>query len=381
MPAYFDTGFSVREPMWHGGGLILSDYPTDWNDAREKAGLLWEPETRPAWQLPATIECSGCGHALGTTHAETCVSYLDALGAIRGEDGELKGALDITDAPHLVTPKDVDAEKLVAGITQLPDNKLIVRNDTEHVLGVVGDGYELLDHGEMGNILEAILGLGLKFETAGSCRDGAQVWALAYLDEPYKVVGDDTETFPFIALLNSHDGTGACKVVATQVRVVCWNTYNAASMEGERHGRQFVFRHTAGIHDRIEEAKAALMGVRDEAGEWDELTKELFGMKADEAAFNHFLADFIPDPVGEIVSTRVRNNVDKARTIFKSLYLDSPTNMAHNGTALGLVETAVEYLDHVRGYRNRDTYMGRTLLRAEPLKAKAVSLAREVCAN
>ncbi len=363
MPAYFDTGFSVREPMWHGGGLVLSDYPEDWNDARTKAGLLWEPEARPAWQLPATVECGGCGRTLGTAHDEACVALL--------EDGRID---------NLVTPLDVDPEKLIAGIHALPDHKLIVRNDNEHVLGVVGDSYELLNHGEMGEILEAILGIdNVKFETAGSCRDGAQVWALAYLDEPYQVVGDNTETFPFIALLNSHDGTGACKVVGTQVRVVCWNTYNAASMEGERTGRQFTFRHTAGIHDRIEEAKKALAGVRDEVGEWDELSRELFGMKADEAAFNHFLADFIPDPVGDVVSDRVRNNVEKARSIFKSLYLDSPTTEAHRGTALGLIDASVEYLDHVRGYRNSDTYMGRTLLRSEPLKARATMLAREVC--
>lgn len=380
MPAYFDTGFSVREPMWHGGGLVLSEYPEDWNDARTKAGLLWEPEARPAWQLPTTVECSGCGHALGTAHAETCVAMLSSLGVIRGEDGEVKGALDITDAPHLVTPQDVDAAALVSGIRPLKDHKLIVRNDTELVLGVVGDSYELLNHSEMGSILEAVLGLdNVKFETAGSCRDGAQVWALAYIDEPYKVLGDDSESYPFLALLNNHDGTGACKLVATQVRVVCWNSYRAAEMEGERSGRQFTFRHTAGIHDRIEEAKQALAGVRTETEEWTELAAALFGMKADEAAFNHFLADFIPDPVGDVVSDRVRNNVEKARSIFKSLYLDSPTGEAHRGTALGLIDASVEYLDHVRGYRNSDTYMGRTLLRPEPLKAKATMLARAVC--
>lgn len=362
MPAYFDTGFSVRQPMWHGEGIVLDDYPVDWQDAREKAGLLWEPAVRPAWQLPTTIGCADCNKQLGTHHEPTCPLHSD------------------TD-DNLVTPLDVDAQAFVKAITPLPDHKLIVRNDNEHVLGVVGEGYELVDHSEMGSILESILGLdNVKFETAGSCRDGAQVWALAYLDEPYTIVGDDSETFPFLALLNSHDGSGACKVVATQVRVVCWNTYRAAEMEGERHGRQFTFRHTAGIHDRIEEAKAALRGVRDEAAEWDALSRELFGMPVTDEAFNHFLADFIPDPVGDVVSDRVRNNVEKARKMFKHLYLDSPTGEAHRGTALGLVDASVEYLDHLRGYRNTDTYMGRTLLRPEPLKAKAVSLVRQVCA-
>lgn len=351
MPAYFDTGFSVREPMWHGEGFVLDDYPLDWDDARIKAGLNWEPEAVPGYQF---VQWAG---------ATTFTQWLAQFGT--EEERVASGILILPD---------------VGIVRPMPDHKLVIRDDTKAVLGPVGQGFELVLHKEMGEVIEAILGEGAKFETAGSCKGGASVWALAYLDEPYTVAGDNTETYPFLALLNAHDGSGACKLVRTQVRVVCWNTYNAAWMEGERTGLQFTFRHTASVHDRIEEAKAALAGVRDDAKAWDAMATELFGMKADEVAFNHFLADFIPEPAADVISTRVRNNIDKARSIFKSMYLDSPTNIAHHGTALGLVDTAVEYLDHVRGYQNRDTYMGRTLLRPEPLKAKAVKLAREVCA-
>lgn len=346
MPAYFDTGFSVRQPMWHGEGFVLDDYPTDWNDARVKAGLMWEPIVRPAFVRQPI-------------------------------NADLVTADDI-----VIDPRDFE-RTVIDVMRPLPDHKLIVRDDTEAVLGVVGQGYELVGHDEMGDIIEAILGANgqhVKFETAGSCKGGAQVWALAYLDEPYVVAGDDTETYPFLALLNSHDGSGACKLVRTQVRVVCWNTYNAASMEGERTGREFVFRHTATVHDRLEEAKQALAGLRDEAKEWDALAAELFGMKVDAAKLNHFLAEFIPEPPADVVSPKVRDNIDTARKVFRSIYLDSPTCAAHTGTGLGLIDASVEYLDHVRGYRNRDTYMGRTLLRPEPLKAKATALVRELCA-
>ncbi len=44
----------------------------------------------------------------------------------------------------------------------------------------------------------------------------------------------------------------------------------------------------------------------------------------------------------------------------------------------GLVQAAGEYLDHARGFRNSDTHLGRTLLRPEPLKVKAVKLVRQV---
>jgi len=346
MPAYFDTGFSVRQPMWHGEGLVLDDYPTDWNDARDKAGLLWEPEARETFQR--------------LTVAATALRD----GDIRtGASTEIRGV----DQVEILRP--------------LPDHKLIVRNDNENVLGVVGSGFELVSHGVMGEILEVILdsnGGHVKFETAGSCKGGAQVWALVYLDEPYMVPGDNTQTIPFMALLNNHDGSGACKLVRTQVRVVCWNTYNAAWMEGERTGLQFTFRHTAKVHERIEEAKAALAGLRDEAADWNELATELFGITVDDKTFAKYLNAFIPEPPGDVTSDTVKRNIDTARNVFRSLYMDSATTDSHRGTALGLVDASVEYLDHVRGFRNQDTYLGRTLLRPEPLKAKAVNLVREL---
>ncbi len=350
MPAYFDTGFSVRQPMWHGEGLVLDDYPVDWNDARNKAGLLWEPESRETYQR-----------------------LVIAADAVR--DGDV------------VFPTVADRDSVVRGIEQvevlrpLPDHKLIVRNDNENVLGVVGSGFEIVSHTAMGEILETILdsnGGHVKFETAGSCKGGAQVWALVYLDEPYKVPGDNSQTIPFMALLNNHDGSGACKLVRTQVRVVCWNTYNAAWMEGERSGMQFTFRHTAKVHERIEEAKAALAGLRNEAAEWTEMATELFGIAITDKTFAKYLNAFIPEPPGDITSETVKRNIDTARNVFRSLYMDSTTTEAHRGTALGLVDASVEYLDHVRGFRNQDTYMGRTLLRPEPMKAKAVTLVRQI---
>jgi len=335
--------------MWHGEGLVLDEYPVDWNDARVKAGLEWEPAIRDLYQL-RTFDPAVDAITLGVDNAYQ-VKYDD--------DGKVC---------ELLLP--------------LTGQRLVVRDDNESPLGVVSDKFSLVTHGTMGQILEAILGQpNVKFETAGSCKGGAEVWALAYLDEPYVVPGDDTQTYPFVALLNNHDGSGACKLVRTQVRVVCWNTYQAASMQGERTGMQYTFTHSGNVEGRIEEAIEALKGARSEANEWNDLATELFGMPVDDATFLKYTQDFIPDPVGEIVSDRVRNNVDRARETFKHLYLDSMTTEAHRGTALGLLDASVEYLDHVRGYRNRDTYMGRTLLKPEPMKARALTLVREHCSN
>jgi hypothetical protein len=42
---------------------------------------------------------------------------------------------------------------------------------------------------------------------------------------------------------------------------------------------------------------------------------------------------------------------------------------------IGLIQAAGEYLDHGRTYRSRDSYLGRTLIRPERLKVRAIKLA------
>lgn len=341
MPAYFDTGFSVRKPMWHGQGDILADYPDNWDDARIKAGLTWEPKVVPSYLIVEAANLAG----------RPIIATLPFTGQLVVED---------------------------------PEGRKVVRDDTEAVIGSgVGKGWTPVLNAEIGNIVEALqtVDSNVKFETAGSCREGANVWALAYLDEPVKIAGDDSMTLPFLAVTNAHDGSGAFTIQYTDIRVVCWNTYNAAQMQGQRTGRQFTFRHTGKVMDRINEAKSALAGLRTESDEWRAMAEELATLNADDVAVQLFVQDFIPEPAADIVSDRVRGNIDRARAQFKSLYLDSVTTEGHRGTALGLVDAAVEYLDHVRGFRNQDTYLGRTILRPEPLKARAVKLARVACAR
>lgn len=341
MPAYFETGFSVREPMWHGLGTVLDDYPETWADARRIGGLEWEPTTAPVWvertfwpgdDLPA-----------------------DAI--VRSTDTELG---------------------VVQAMVPAPDHQAIVRDDTREVLHVASDSYQVITHGQMGELLDAVLGAdgAVKFETAGTLRGGRQVWAMARIDEPYTVPGDDSATYPWLAFLNSHDGTAACKVLPTQIRVVCWNTFSAASLEGDRTGRQVVIRHAGNIADRIEQAKQMLAGVRSEAQAWATMAADLAAINVDDALVATFFERFIPTP--ENATERVVADRAERRALARAIYDESPTTAAVAGTAYGLLQAAGEYLDHVRPYRSKDTYLARTLFRPEPVKANVLHLVREL---
>lgn len=359
MPAYFDSGFCVREPSWHHLETLLQEYPESFEEARKIAGRLWEPETVTPYHLVVVggdlVAPCGCpltvirdeGHQEGCEHPEYAFVA----------NGAGRDTLLVAD----------------------PEHALIRRDDTNVVLGQASADYTPVTNADEEVLISALLDLpNVKIETMGVIRGGRETFTLVLLDEPFEVAGDDTEHLPFLAILNSHTGEGAFKALPTSVRVVCWNTYNAASMMGDRSGRQFVFRHSGKVADRIEEAKDAIAGLRQESEEWRTLAAELYALPVREDQVKSFTWSFIPEPPADVISPRVRDNIDRARETFHKLYMESPTTEAHRGTGLGLVDASVEYLDHVRGYRNSDTYLGRTLLRPEPLKAKAVNLVREL---
>lgn len=351
MPAYFDTGFCVRQPSWHRQETLLADYPADWAEARTIAGIDWEPEEHDLWVQHSIMP----GQPL--PEGGRILFY-----GMRENPGRHPGQ------PHQV-------------VVPVRSHKAIVRSDTGAQLGTVGADFHPITHAVMGELVEALLGQpNVQIETMLSIREGRQVAATILLDEPYTLPGDDSPTLPYLVVLNAHDGSSACKAIATQVRVVCANTYQAAAMDGDRTGRQFVFRHTSGVMARIEDAKAAISGARQDAAQWVQMATDLAVLPAPPEAAARFISEFIPAPAADIVSDRVRANIEAARSMFSMTYEASPTCAANHGSALGLVHAAVEYLDHARGYRTRDTLIGRQLLKPEPLKAKAVRIAREVCA-
>lgn len=348
MSAYFETGFSVRQPMWHGLGQVLDQYPESWDEARVMAGLEWEPAYRDLYVpelIPVTAEVPDGAHLVGIADGGEARNYL----------------------------------------VPVTGHRAIVRDDTGALLAVPSDTYQLIYHHQMGELLDAYTkhwsaaGATVKFETAGSLKGGRTVWALVWLDEPYQIPGDDSDTYPFAALINDHTGAGACKLLPTQVRIVCWNTMNAASLHGDRTGNQITIRHTGNVEDRLEQAKAGLASMRDEAKAWQLEAADLAGININDAVVRTFLDEFIPIP--EAAGERTRDSRAARRVAFMGLYEDSPTVAPLPDTAYKLVMAAGEYLDHLRPFRTRDTYMTRTMLTADSHKPAVARLVRDLAAD
>ena len=92
---------------------------------------------------------------------------------------------------------------------------------------------------------------------------------------------------------------------------------------------------------------------------------------------NKFVQTLIPEPVGQVVSEKVRENVLRDRSKVRGIF-DGPTIPFNGSNAYELVQGGVEYLDWLRGYRNSETLFRRQLLTTDSLKASLVPMVKEL---
>lgn len=152
-----------------------------------------------------------------------------------------------------------------------------IRDTDRKALGVVTDRYKVVQNTEAFSFTDALLGEGVRYETAGSLQGGRKVWLLAKLPHEQIIAGDRIS--PYLVFSNTHDGSGAVRVAITPIRVVCSNTLNLVFQTAKR---SFSMIHTGDIEGKMKEAHDTLFladryiehlgkeGERYEKSEWQD---------------------------------------------------------------------------------------------------------------
>ena len=363
MSAFVEQHFTVRQPAWHDltGEYDHDDNPQSIDEVLEWAGATWEPVKVPLFAGKESVTCDskdGC--------SKLAVAKVNDRHYACGR--------------HANVARQANQEVESISLRQLPEYYAIMRDDNNDVLNVASQSYELYSNRETAELVELLLDSsvtdgGVKFETGGVLKGGGLVWFLARLDSPIEVPGDTSPIYPYISVLNSHDGTAALRAINTSIRIVCWNTWSAAEKEGEKSGRMFSFRHTGTIRDRIQDAQKVLLGAQDDAERWAQYANEMIAIPIEDKQVETFLEDFVPMP--PTPTERSANNVHEARNAIKKFY-HSPSCASIAGTAWGLIMATGEYLDHGRNFRTNETYVSRTMLKPEEGKHKAMKLVQEL---
>ena len=285
MATQVETMFYTREKPWHGLGRQVKEAPTS-KEALILAGLDWK-----VLQEPIFTEF----------------------------DEEIKGF------------------------------KANVRNTDRKILGVVSDRYRIVQNEEGFAFTDALLGEGVKFETAGSLMDGRKVWMLARMPQEFIITGERIS--PYMVFSNSHDGTAAVKVAMTPIRVVCNNTLNIALNTAKRSWSQI---HTGDIQNKVKEAHDTLFLAEKYM---DALGREIENLRMKKLTEKEVM-DYIEIllPIDEGATLQQRNNILKLQNDCKMRYFDAPDlkELGHN--AYRFVNAVSDFATHSRPLRVTSNY-------------------------
>lgn len=319
---------SLRQMPWHGQGIVFNE-PVNGREMLQKAGLDFQVLACPIF------------------------------GQVRKEGAEKAIGWDsVNDKPIMGRELSEPTAEEVDGV------RGIYRSDTGAILGLASEKYEIFQNEEMVEVMDAIAkDGGITYEVAGGLGKGERVWVLANIpDLCYDVKGDAMKQY--LTIFTSHDGSSALNLFPTTVRVVCANTWRAATVERQKmeakHGKQTVkagysIKHTRNMKAMVQQAVDAFAA----AVECNKFSREFYRSLAEVAATPAMKDEFFTfianggegkdekETLNEI-SKRTAARRDAKRDELEML-LRSATNQtaATAGTAWGLWNTASEWVDHL----------------------------------
>lgn len=234
-----------------------------------------------------------------------------------------------------------------------------VRNTDQSVLGIVGRNYRPVQNATAFELLDSLVESGdMRYHTAGSLRHGTKIWALAKIGSHEVIPGDRVDQY--LLLYNSHDGSGALKVMWTSVRVVCNNTANIALRDFRRGVNGISLKHTKNIIDRMKEAQEILGISREAHQKAAEFEQELAKTRMTREQFDEFTKALIPDP-----PPRVRKNAKEkveiaytspekpAEVIGRELLNEMLETEEQDKFSEGLVDVVIQAQNNTRAENNR----------------------------
>ena len=306
MPANVESMFYVRVAPWHGLGICVEDALNS-EEALEKSGLDWEVIQRPL--MTSTYD-------------------------------------------------------------PVPGYKANIRETDNSILGVVTDRYKVVQNHEAFAFTDALLGEGVKYETAGSLNDGKRIWMLAKLPDKYIMEGEQIE--PYLVFSSSHDGSAAIKVCMTPIRVVCQNTLNLAINNAKRIWSTI---HVGDLARKMDDAHNTLLLAEKYMGKLGAEFSRLSKMRLSDSKVMEYIEMLLP--MDDNITDIHRKNITQIREDMKIRYFDAP-DLKHVGkNAYRFVCAVSDFATHAKPLRETTNYrenMFAKTIEGNPLIDKAYDL-------
>lgn len=225
-----------------------------------------------------------------------------------------------------------------------------VRDKDGKGLGIVGSRYQIVQNEDAFKFTDALLGEGVKYETAGSLKDGKTIWLLAKLPNKYEILGDAVD--PYIVFTNTHDGSGAVRVAMTPVRVVCNNTLNMALKSAKR---TWSARHTGCIENKLDEALETLKFADEYMKATQETFEELYKIKLNEFEVRSIINNIVPINEEVMNKQKIENqNTIRADILYR--FKEAPDLKDRESTGARLIQAIADTTSHIEPFRRTKNF-------------------------
>lgn len=252
---------------------------------------------------------------------------------------------DVKEAPvQFMDAVDETQSRLIT----FPQNKVLYRSDTQAPLSVVSQRYQVVQPREILEFYRELTEVsGFQLETAGVLKGGKKVWALARTGHSATIQANDV-TNAYVLLATACDGTLATTAQFTAVRVVCNNTL-AVALDDSMGAVKVP-------HSTTFDAEAVKRQLGISVSNWDTFMyrmKLLSERHVTHAEAERFVRQMFTGPRQAPSAKPNEHAMNKTLSIYNGRGRGAEHGSA-KGTALGLLNSITEFVDHERRARNTD---------------------------
>ena len=250
---------------------------------------------------------------------------------------------------------------------ELSGYKVNMRSSDNTALGIVTDRYRIVQNSEAFAFTDALLGEGVRYETAGSLASGKRVWMLARMENTLLA---EENIDPYLVFTNSHDGTGAIRVALVPIRVVCSNTLSLALHQASRH---WSCVHKGDIQSKLEEARYTLSSAEkymealgEEFGELklkkvtdkqvEEMTDRLLQIEFNNLYNKAIKTGKIVDFKERLRQQKFEDKLNIKRNDIITIYHDKPDLVGTEKSAFRFVNAVSDYVGHTTDHKQTKNY-------------------------
>ena len=243
---------------------------------------------------------------------------------------------------------EVEQQKIVTetGI-EINDKVALVRTSDNTLLDVTGKDWKPVQNEEAFTFFSEFVAAGdMEMHTAGSLKEGRNVWALAKVKESFDVFGED-RVDSYLLFSNPHQYGKAVDVRFTPIRVVCHNTLTF-SLENASKNSVKVGHRTAFDADTVKET----LGLASEKfAKYKEMAQFLGSRKVTAESLIQYYNDVFPTTSRKEEKTPVvvYDDMSKAAKMCYDALEVQPGAEFAAGTWWQAFNSVTYYTDHLQG--------------------------------